>query len=365
MFEYVCPKCSALMDLEAPPATAKDLCCGKCQHFIDPIDAARQQGRYEAGTAAKIAQLAVTQERQRVAGEQNRKVDRRELKEEKFVNDVSFAFQIGLAVTCFAIAILASRGCRSGQVEIANPPAQAAAIERPIFEMPVRIDPPKAAPIPPKIDQRPGDDFELIEKLRWMRINLKTSISLLADNPGPQVTLGLIQDIRVQKVKAAHAIAAAKKQTQTRDLADQLNELWLLLDKSDRTQILRVDGMWDIINDKKPIPAPIEKPAPEPKAAVAVPMPPMAAPVPVKVEPAKVESSADVLSKTLTELDKLEASLKKASVDHDPDKPSPNYTAARNGIDRVRRSLTKQLGTLDADVPAIKDAIKRIDKLKQ
>lgn len=359
MFEYVCPKCSALMDLEAPPATEKDLCCGKCQYPIDPIDAARQQGRYEAGTAAKIAQLAITQERQRIASEQNRKVDRRELKEERFVNHFSFAFEIGLAVICFALAIMAARGCRSGQVEIVNLPAQAEAIERP-----VRADPPKAAPIPPKIDQGPADDFELIEKLRWMRINLKTSISLLADNPGPQVTLGLIQEIRVQKVKAAHAMAAAKKQTQTKDLADQLNELWVLLDKSDRTQILRVEGMWDIINDKKPIPAPIEKPDPEPKAIVAAPMPPATAPKPANAAPVKLESAAEVLSKTLAELDKLEVSLKKASVDHDPDKPSPNYTAARNGINRVRKSLTKQLDTLDADIPAINDAIKRIDKLK-
>ena len=258
-----------------------------------------------------------------------------------------------------AVIAPACLGCGGEYIEPGKRPAPPAPIQQQ-----VQVAPPKAAPVRPKIDQGPGDDFELIEKLRWIRINLKTSISLLADNPGPQVTLGLIGDIREQKIKAAHVMAAAKKQTQTRDLADQLNELWVLLDKSDRTQILRVDGMWDIINDKKPIREPIKKPDPEPKAIVAAPIPPAPSPEPVKAAPVKVESAAEVLSKTLAELDKLEVSLKKASVDHDPEKPSPNYTAARNGINRVRKSLTKQLDTLNADVPAINDAIKRIDELK-
>ena len=105
MFEYVCPQCSAVMDLESAPKTNKDLCCGRCQRAIDPLDASRQQGRYEAGIQANIQQIAVSQERQRIAAEQNRRIDRQEQAEERFAKHVSFVFQMMIATALVGAAL--------------------------------------------------------------------------------------------------------------------------------------------------------------------------------------------------------------------------------------------------------------------
>ena len=115
--------------------------------------------------------------------------------------------------------------------------------------------------------------------------------------------------------------------------------------------MLRVEGLWDIINDMKITQELIKKPDPEvetPKKVVVVELTaPMPKPIPGH---SKVQAKSDVLDKLLDELAKLESSLKNASANHDPDKPSPNYTHARNGIERIRKLLVKLAAAPDINV---------------
>jgi hypothetical protein len=68
------------------------------------------------------------------------------------------------------------------------------------------------------------------------------------------------------------------------------------------------------------------------------------------------EANSDVLD----ELAKLESSLKNASANHDPDKPSPNHTHAHNEIECIRMLLVKLAAAPDADAK-IQQALMRID----